>query len=103
LGAGIGLFFIKDNVTGELLSPTWFSITYLSVFAGISVVSFFIARYAKYNFDEVVSRRMLYRNSSVSMFEMEWKYTIDRFCIATFCLLDATVSIVVLIWFLKLV
>jgi hypothetical protein len=30
--------------------------------------------------NEVVSRRMLYRNSNVSLFEFAWLYTLDRFC-----------------------
>lgn len=34
--------------------------------------------------DEVVTLRMLYVNSNVDMFELKWKYTINRFT-ATFC------------------
>jgi hypothetical protein len=96
-------FFVHDSDTGELIFPTWAAILSLGAFIVVSAASFFIARYAKYNFDEVVSRRMLYRNSSVSLFEIEWRYTIDRFCIATFCILDAIVSIAALIRFLSLV
>jgi hypothetical protein len=103
LGIGILFFFFKDDKTGELIAPTWFPLAYLSAFVVISAVSFFIARYAKYNFHEVVSRRMLYRNSNVSLFEIEWRYVIDRFCIATFCILDAIVTIAVLIGFLSLI
>jgi hypothetical protein len=101
LGLGICLFFLENEKTGEHIFRL-FSIAYLSVFVGASVLSFFIARYAKYNFDELVSRRMLYRNSRVGLFEIEWEYTIDRFCIATFCILDAILSIGFLIAFLTL-
>ena len=37
------------------------------------------AIYAYKNFDEVVSRRMLYLNSNVSLFEKRWSYAFDRF------------------------
>ncbi len=37
------------------------------------------AIYANRNFDDVVSRRFLYRNSDVSVFEEQWKYTFNRF------------------------
>ncbi|MDR2652579.1 MAG: hypothetical protein LBC68_09760 [Prevotellaceae bacterium] len=99
---GISMFFAKDDASGELIVPTWLAIMYLCVFIGGSVLGFFISRYAKYNFDEVVSRRMLYRNSSVSLFDIEWRYVLDRFCIASFCVIDAIVGIIALIVFLTL-
>lgn len=37
------------------------------------------AIYANRNFDDVVSRRFLFRNSEVSVFEVQWKYTFNRF------------------------
>ena len=37
------------------------------------------AIYANRNFDDVVSRRFLYRNSDVSVFEEQLKYTFNRF------------------------
>ena len=37
------------------------------------------AIYANRNFDEVVSMRFLYRNSDVSVFEEQWKYTFNIF------------------------
>lgn len=43
------------------------------------VPAFFIARYCYLNFDDVVSRRWLYRNSGKDVFESTWKYTINRF------------------------
>ena len=43
------------------------------------IVGVFTAIYAYQNFDDVVSRRFLYRNSAASVFEYEWKYTINRF------------------------
>lgn len=38
----------------------------------------YTAVYANRNFDDVVSRRFLYRNSNVSVFEQRWKYTLNR-------------------------
>ena len=35
------------------------------------------------NFDEVTSRRMLWRNSNVSLFDTRLRYTINRFLLAT--------------------
>lgn len=43
------------------------------------VPAFLIARYAYINFDDVVSRRWMYRNSAKDVFESTWKYAINRF------------------------
>lgn len=52
----------------------------------LSIVStlpaFFIARYAYTNFRDVVSRRWLWKNSGKDVFESQWKYTFNRFCMA---------------------
>ena len=73
------------------------------VFISLSVISaipaFFIARYTNMNFDDVVSRRWMYRNSAKDVFESTWKYTFNRFCMAflvVFCLLLDLAIIVVL-------
>ena len=50
-----------------------------------TVVGIWLARYAYNNFDEVVSRRMLYHNSNVSLFEYRWKYTWYRFTNISAC------------------
>lgn len=47
-----------------------------------SIPAFFIARYAYINFDDVVSSRWLYRNSAKDVFEEQWKYTFNRFCMS---------------------
>lgn len=49
------------------------------VFVGSSIIGIISAVYAFSNFDDVVSLRMLYRNSSVSLFDECWMYVIDRF------------------------
>jgi len=51
-----------------------------SFFAVAAVIGGWLAIYAYNNIGEVLSRRMLYRNSCVSLFEYTWKYTLDRFC-----------------------
>jgi len=58
-----------------------------TVWAVALTAGFFGARYAKTHFYDTVSRRMLYRSSKVDMFAAEWKYTINRFCVVTFCVL----------------
>mgnify|MGYP000785087328 FL=1 len=54
------------------------------VFVGGSVIGIVSAIYVFLNFDDVVSLRMLYRNSSVSLFEIEWQYIIERFTCISF-------------------
>lgn len=43
------------------------------------IFSVLVAIYAAENFDDVVDRRMRYRNSDVAMYEEEMMYTINRF------------------------
>lgn len=64
-------------------------ITLLSLGATVSV-----AKYTYQNFDEVVSRRMLWRNSNVSLFEEQAKYTYDRFIVCWFSLLILLIYII---------
>ena len=72
-----------------------------SVMIPLSIVSLvpavLIARFAYINFDDVVSRRWMYRNSAKDVFETTWKYSINRFFMAflvTFSFLLAVVAIV---------
>ncbi len=56
----------------------------LSIFTVIIVFTSFIpskmvAAYARANIDDVLSSRILWRNSDVSLFEITWKYVADRF------------------------
>lgn len=70
----------------------WFWI----IFSIASIIGGWLAYYTYNNMGEVLSRRMLYRNSNVSLFEFTWKYTLDRFC-------NITVSIVTCIgWILAI-
>jgi hypothetical protein len=64
------------------------TVVFWIVFILASIVSAILAVYAYRNIREVLSRRMLYRNSHVGIFEYSWLYTLDRFC-------NITVSIVV--------
>ena len=54
------------------------------VYTLIFVVAHNVAVFTGRHMDEVVTLRMLYVNSNVDMFELKWKYTINRFT-ATFC------------------
>lgn len=56
----------------------------LSIFTFLLLLTSFIpskmiAAYARENIDDVLSSRMLWRNSDVSLFEITWKYVADRF------------------------
>jgi hypothetical protein len=51
------------------------------------VVGFLCACYAKLNFYDTVSRQMLYRSSKVQLFQKEWEYAINRFCVISCCVM----------------
>ena len=87
--AFIGFFYIEIKTEGEVNELTecfstvgaifgqhirYILITTLMSFIG----AIFIAIYANRNFDEVVSRRFLYRNSNVAVFHERWRYTFNR-------------------------
>jgi hypothetical protein len=55
-------------------------IAFWIVFIIASIISAVIAVYAYRNIGEILSRRMLYRNSNIGIFEYTWLYTLDRFC-----------------------
>lgn len=71
LGSGVSLF------SGEYGSVGFF-IAAAVISAGVGVCAFMIGRYAKENFYDIVSLRWMYRNSAVSMYEEEWKYSLNR-------------------------
>lgn len=83
---GFGLIWIfmpkaigQTATVEEMLLAKRFARIYWIALATIHVPALLIARYCYSNFDEVVSRRMLYRNSSVSLFEEQGKYALSRF------------------------
>jgi hypothetical protein len=96
--AGAVLFlFAKDTtvLSGWMIS-LWVLVDSIAFVAG-----FCIARYAHVHFSEVLSRRMLYWNSRVSIFEEQWKYALDRFSVAAFYILYGVTSIILLIYVLS--
>ena len=75
--------------------------TFQYVLFGIAVavdvyLSVMIAIFSFRNFDEVVSRRMLWRNSNVSLFQEQLKYAISRFGSAL--LLFGLIELVVIVY-----
>ena len=73
---------------------------YVIVTSAIAIIpSFFVARYAYRNFDDVVSLRWLYRNSSKDVFASTWKYTINRFFMAFLVFFSIILLIAATIWF----
>lgn len=98
----IGMFFFgffgcKDNQMGAivfildiafivasimLVCLTQSALIITIYFVLLALVLFFairVGRYTYLNFYEVVSRRMMYRNSCVSLFEESLKYSLNRF------------------------
>lgn len=72
---------------------TWF----WAVFSIATAISIWFAIYTYVNIHEVVSRRMLYRNSNVNLFEFSWLYTLDRFCNVTVSIVTCTLGFIFLI------
>ena len=72
----------------------WFWI----VFSIATVISVFLAVYTFINFDEVVSRRMSWRNSNVSLLEISILYTLDRFCNITVSIVVCTFGLILLFY-----
>ncbi|MDR0829702.1 MAG: hypothetical protein LBN95_06285 [Prevotellaceae bacterium] len=73
-----------------------FTVWFWWLFSIASLISAFLAYYTFVNFDEVTSRRMLWRNSNVNLFEISLLYTLDRFCNITVSIVACTGSIVLL-------
>ena len=65
------------------------------------IPAFFIARYAKNNFYDTVSRHWLYRNSTMAVFESSWKYFINRFCMAFLVILCLFIDLMIVCLFIK--
>jgi len=92
--------WIEDTTDKELFSSfiTWFWI----LFSVATVISGWLAYYTYVNIREVVSRRMLWRNSNVSLFEFSWLYTLDRFCNITVSSVACSLQLVFLIFTIRL-
>ena len=63
------------------------------------ILGFITGRYANLNFEDVVSRRFLYKNSRVSIFEVKWKYTINRFWAGFMTLFFLGIEVIFIICF----
>ena len=99
-----GYFFIRFGVKSDsdLATDLLSSLNkYVIVSAVLSLVpAIFIARYCYRNFDDIVSRRWLYRNSDKDVFESTWKYTINRF-LTSFELILALLLDIGIVWAFK--
>lgn len=82
---------LTNDVTHKAII-TWF----WWIFSIASVISVILAIYTFINFDEVTSRRMLWGNSDVMLFEISLLYTLDRFCNITVSIVACTGSLVML-------
>lgn len=59
------------------------------------LTAFTCSRFVYFNFEDVVSRHISYRNSDVDQFEDKWKYTIDRFAVI-FCYFIVSTAVITL-------
>lgn len=80
---------IPENI--QVTTLNWIIIGFFTLFA--FVFSTIIAVYTYKNFSEVVSRRMIWRNSNVSMFDERLKYSINRFGITFVCITFFVINI----------
>lgn len=72
-------FTPEPHVVADIAIPVMLIVwMWISLVAGI-IIGTKLAIYTRQNIDEIVSRRMLYRNSRVSLFSITWLYTLDRF------------------------
>lgn len=96
---GAGIFFtivynlpdITDNFSeymGLLMLIQGSILLFWIIFLIASLISIIPAIYTYRHINEVISRRMSYRNSKVNLFEYSRLYTLDRFC-------SITISIIV--------
>lgn len=79
IGAGILIFVFKEDIVEDGLYLSKLPMLYSIVLGCATVISALISYFIYVNFDEVVSRRMLYRSSAVEMFDSQIKYTIGQF------------------------
>ena len=78
----------NQELTSSFLTYFWI------VFSIATVISGWLAYYTYVNIDEVISLRMLWKNSNVSLFEFSWLYTLDRFCNITVSIVVCTLQII---------
>jgi hypothetical protein len=88
----IGVYIYSFDVVGSEMYYT-LPIPIIAMIEGISA-----SIYAYRNFEDVTSRRMLYHNSSVSLFTMQLKYAFHRFCGVFLGICLGCISIIVIIW-----
>ena len=70
------LLDVKED--GESFVSVIIAIVWI-IFIIASAIGGWLAVFTYRNMDQVVSRRMLFRNSKVSLFEFAWRYSLDRF------------------------
>ena len=67
------MVILSTNIKASYLPFCWL------VFIAICAFSFSAVRYVYINFDELISRQMLYRNSNIGMLDTKWKYVFNRY------------------------
>lgn len=78
-----GLYYFKEDAAAYQYYKSALTAAIVAAVAG-GLLAIAGMRFAYSNFEEVVSRRMRYRNSSVDLFDVQWKYAFNRF-VVIFC------------------
>ena len=97
LFGGLAFLFVLSFTGRFVFSPETLSMVKSTLLKMAIIGALFaleITIYVYRNFDEVVSRRMLYRNSSVDMFDIRLKYCIHQF-FETFVVTASVVLLVI--------
>lgn len=81
IGAWLYIALIYMALTAGYVYPVIAML--LSLAVGF-ILSIPIAKFTKDNFDEIVSRRMRWRSSNVDLFDMQWKFTLNRYIVFAF-------------------
>ncbi len=78
------LYYFKEDAAAihQYYKPALTAAIVATVAGGLLAIAGM--RFTYSNFDEIVSRRMRYRNSNVDLFDIQWKYAFNRF-VVIFC------------------
>jgi hypothetical protein len=94
IGVGIMVVCFKEDFAIDPALSKFPTICWITLSCA-TVIATLIAIFVYRNFEEVVSRRMLYRNSAVEMFDSRLKYTLGQFMNISSAIFGAGVMIAV--------
>lgn len=78
----LAMTYVLGGLSGKLEASATVNGVGVAIYFILSfVLSIIAAVFGFRNFDDVVDRRWLFRNSNVSIYEEEWKYALNRFAV----------------------